>query len=396
MKNLTIWIIIAIVIRVVLSGTALHPDIRGHNLAGFLVAQRGQALSLYDYLSRQPRADPWVMLYRDDLFIYPPLAYLVHGLSNLVLYPLYPQALFNTLITDIGQVIGHPDLPRLLILLKFPYLVADIICFFIVRRLTVGKHQFAASLLWLFNPITIYASYMIGQFDIFLALFILLAIYFASTSRAFLPAIMLGLAASFKPFPLFLIPFLPGSKPKNIIIGILTYILLMTPYLGSTGYRQYALLAPQTDKITYSKILVSGSQYLPLFFLGLVVLFWLNHFFPKKLTTWEWFGAVGLLFFSLTHFHPQWFVWIAPSLVLWLATDQHKRLPILAILGSYCLLIFLFEPSLTFGLFNIDFSLFAAVNRFYPADHLASLARALFAGSAIAVFLSNRVVNKSM
>ncbi len=382
MKKIGFWLIVALVLRLVLSGAALHPDVRGHNLAGYLIAQKGQLFSFYDYLSRQPRADPWVMLYRDDLFIYPPLAYIVHGISNFLLYPLYPQELFLTLITDIGQTMGSPDLPRLLIFLKLPYLIADILCLIVLRQIVAQKHKFLATLLWLFNPITIYASYMIGQFDIFIALFILLALLFSQSKNQWISAVFLGFAASFKPFPLFLMPFLPGSKPKNIIIGVVTYILLMSPYLGSVGYRQYALLAPQTDKLIYAKVMVSGSQYLPLFFLGLFILFWFNYFRPQIMNTHVWFASVGLLFYSLTHYHPQWFVWIAPALVLMFAENSRTRLPQLGMLATYILIVLLFEPSLNFGLFNIDFSLFAFISRFYPADQLASLARAFFAASA--------------
>lgn len=382
MKKIGVWLIIALALRLVLSATALHPDVRGHNLAGFLIAQKGQLFSFYDYLSRQPRTDPWVMLYRDDLFIYPPLAYLVHGISNLLLYPFYPQALFQTLITDIGQVVGNPQLPQLLILLKIPYLIADFLCLLVLRKVVDKKHQYTASLLWLFNPITIYASYMIGQFDIFIALFILLALLFSQSKNQWAAAVFLGFAASFKPFPLFLLPFLPGSKPKNIIFGIITYVLLMSPYLGSAGYRQYALLAPQTDKLVYSKILVSGSQYLPLFFVGLFLLFWYNFFYQESRQTFTWFAAVGLIFYSLTHYHPQWFVWIAPALVLMFANYPKSRLPQLGMLATYTLIVLLFEPSLNFGLFNIDFSLFSFINRFYPADQLSSLARAFFAACA--------------
>lgn len=380
MKKISLWIAVALVLRLVLSATAVHPDTRGHNLAGYLIAQKGQLLSFYDYLSLQPRSDPWVILYRDDLFIYPPLAYLVHGISNLVLYPLYPQQLFLDFITDMGSVRHSAGLGTLMILLKLPYLVADLLCLWVIRKLVEKKDQYLVSLVWLFNPITIYASYMVGQFDIFIALFILLSLQLKSP-------IMLGLAASFKPFPLFFLPFMPGSKIKNITMGVGTYLLTMLPYLSSAGFRQYALFAPQTDKLVYAKILLSGSQYLPIFFVGLFILFWWNYFSAKTFSTWEWFAAVALLFFSVTHFHPQWFVWATPMLALSFTTKPGTRLPILALVGTYLLLVLLFEPSLSFGLFDIKFSLFDFINTRYPADQLASITRAFLAASSIGVFL---------
>lgn len=374
MKKLFPWILIGLAIRFGLMLYTVHPDIRGHNLAAYLIAQKGQIVSLYDYLRLQPRTDPWVVLYRDDIFAYPPLAYLTHGLVNFFLYSLYPKELFHTLILDIGQTTGHPQLPWLLFLLKFPYLLADIAGLVIIYRLIDPKYRYLGSLLWLFNPLTIYSSYILGQFDIFIALFILLAVFKPGLSPFFI-----GLAAGFKPFPLFFLPFLPGSKLKNIATGLLTYSLLILPYLPSTGFRQYALLASQTDKISYAKIPVSGSQYIPLFFLGLVILFWLNYFRPRLLPAWAWPMSVLLLFYSVTHYHPQWFTWLSPFLIL-TYVNFRKSMPLLTVLLlSHLVIVLSFEPSLNFGLNNYL--------RGILTDQTVSLVRTALASTGLGLIL---------
>ena len=310
MKKLVPFLILGLVIRLGLMAWTIHSDIRGHNFAAYLIAQKGEIFSFYDHLRLLPRSDPLVRLYHDDLFIYPPLAYLTHALFNKVLYPFYPQNLFNLLILDIGQTAHNPQLPWLLILLKLPYLVADVFCLLIIRKILEPKFQYLGSLLWIFNPVTIYASYMLAQFDIFIALFLLLAL-----SSMKLSPVFIGLAAGFKPFPLFFLPFLPGNKLKNVLMGLLTYLVLLSPYLGSIGFRQYALLASQSDKITYAKIMVSATQYIPLFFVGVVAFFWWNYYKEKSLPAWSWPMSVLLLFYSFSHFHPQWFVWLTPWLI---------------------------------------------------------------------------------
>ena len=376
MKKLIPFLIFGLVIRLGLMAWTIHPDIRGHNFAAFLIAQKGEFFFFY-YLRRQlPRPDPLVRLYHDDLFIYPPLAYLTHTLFNKVLYPFYPQSLFQLLILDIGQTAHNSQLPWLLILLKMPYLVADVFCLLVLRKILEPKHQFLGSLLWIFNPVTIYASYILAQFDIFIALFLFLAL----SSKKFSP-ILIGLAAGFKPFPLLLLPFLPGNKIKNILLGLVTYLVLLSPYLSSVGFRQYALLASQTDKITYAKIMVSATQYIPLFFVGMVALFWWNYYKEKSLPAWAWPMAVLLLFYSLSHFHPQWFVWATPFLLLSLVHNPRTRLPIAALLVSYVLIVLSFEPSLNFGL-----NTYLAG---YLTDQNVSLLRAAFAGSAVSVLCLN-------
>ena len=375
MKKLTPFLLLGLGLRLFLMSSTVHPDIRGHNLAAYLIAQKGQILDFYDYISRLPRTNPLVILYHDGLFIYPPLAYLTHAVFNFFLYPLYPQRPFDLLILDIGQAKGLPDFGLLTFLLKFPYLVADVFSLLILRKILDSKYHFLGSILWIFNPLTLYSAYMLSQFDIFIALFLLLALAYPKLSPIFI-----GLSAGFKPFPLFFLPFLSGSKLKNIATGLLTYLLSLLPYMRSVGFRQYALLANQTDKIVYAKIMVSSSQYLPLFFVAVIVLFWWHYFSPKSLSTWGWQLAFLLAFFSLTHFPPQWFTWTAPFLLLALINKPATRLPILVLLVSYALIIFSFEPSLNFGLLGLNYSLASILS-----DQNVSLIRAAFAATSLVV-----------
>ena len=172
MRKLWIWVVIGLVIRVILMATTINPDIRGHNLAAYFISQKGELFAFYDHLRLLPRDHIFIKVYRDDLFIYPPLAYWTHAAFMAVLAPLYPWDTFDRLVTDMGWLMREPQgLPQLLVLLKFPYLVADAFGLWLILKLVEKKHQFKVALMWIFNPITIYASYMMGQFDIFIVLF---------------------------------------------------------------------------------------------------------------------------------------------------------------------------------------------------------------------------------
>jgi hypothetical protein len=375
MKKLLPWLALAFILRLVLIPISLHPDFRAVNLAGYLIAQKGQLFSFYDFLSRQPRSDHWVQLYGDNLFIYPPLAYLTHALFNKVLFWAYPQAAFFTLINDIGRLRLDPGFPLLMYLLKLPYLIADVACLLILFNLLPPKSKFIGCLLWAFNPITIYSAYLVGQFDIFIALFLLIAIYH-SANHPVLSAVSLGLSAAFKPFVLVLAPFLPGHSLKNTLISGLTYGLTLLPYLASPAFRQYAFLASQSDKLFFAKIMISGSQYLPLFVVGLICLLYWRYFFPHSFSPVGWLSLPLFLFFSVTHYHPQWFTWVAPLLVYLFAVDKKTRLPILTLIFCYVFIVFSFDSSLNFGLFNLSVSL--------PIPDLyTSIVRGIFAATAI-------------
>lgn len=386
MKSLWIWIVLGLVVRLIVMSTTIHPDIRGHNLAAYLISQKGKLLTFYDYLQHQPRDDRLVQIYGDGLFIYPPLAYWTHAVFMAVLGPLYPWGTFERLVLDMGSLAKFSDgLPRLLILLKIPYLAADALGLWLVLKVVEKKQQLLAGILWLFNPVTIYASYMVGQFDIYIAVLILASLA-TLKSKSWLSAVLLGLAAGFKPFPLVLAPFLGvGWKEKAKLTGIalVTYGLQLVPYLGSAGFKHYALVASQTDKLWYAKVMISGGQYLPLFLVGLVIIWWWNFFKPRDLPVWGWFMTALLLFFSLTHYHPQWFVWATPLLLLAMVKVVKARFPIIVLLLIYTAVIFSFEPSLNFGLFNLPYSL-----NYLLTDANVSILRAVFAATALATVLT--------
>jgi hypothetical protein len=392
-KKITFYLIIGLVLRLVLISSTVHPDLRGFNLAAYFIAQKGEILTFYDHLRLLSPSDRLVEIYLHDgqgIFIYPPLAYLTHGLFNLVFYPLYPHDTFYNMINYWDRFLQDPRLTQLLFLLKLPYLIPDIICLVLIRKILSQKDRFLGSLFWIFNPVTIYSAYMVGQFDIFIAMFILLAIVLSKKS-AYLGAIALAVAAGYKPFPLLFLPLLPGSFPKrilNTLVGFVSFLLIISPYLPSKSFRTDALLASQSDKLSYAKIMVSGSQYLSWFFVGLFVVYWFSLLRPKILSQYGWFAAALLPFYVFSHFHPQWFTWFAPLLTLCAASYRKSIFPAMGMLICFVIIVFSFEPSLNFGLFGIDFNFSLWLNSSFPSDQFVSIIRSLLAASGI-VFLVN-------
>src|SRR3989344_475359 len=393
MKPLLPWIILGLVIRLALIPAYVHPDLKGFNFGAYLISQQGQLLTFYDYLSSLPAGHQLVRQYHPDLFIYPPLAYLTPALFMKLLSPFYPWPVFNQFIFDAGNVASSSHMILLTYLLKIPYLLADFLSLWLIIKLADAKSRQWAGLLWIFNPVTLYSTYLIGQFDIYLVAAVLLALYFSSDSRPRLAAITLGLAAAFKPFPLFFLPFLPGSKVKNVALGLAAYLLVLLAYLPSPGFRSFALLASQSEKIQFAKVMVSASQYLPLFFVGLIFLVWKHRQNPTAFPIYGWLAAVCLLFYSLSHWHPQWFIWATPFLTLWAAAHPPVRVPLLALLGLYFLLGLTFEPSLNFQILRLNFSLAAWLDNYHMADYFASALRGAFAATTL--FLLTSVKHRS-
>ncbi len=387
MKKLIPLLVLGLALRLLLMPLAMHPDFKAYNLAGFLIAQKGELLTFYDHIRLLPRQDPIVGIYGDNQFNYPPLAYLTHGFSNFVLGPVIPWDAFEKLLYDYDNFRGSPNSILLMYLLKLPYLVADLIGLWLILKLgNDQREKFKLALLWVFNPINLYSAYMMGQFDIFIGVLILGTIAFSRKSKNSWGAVMLGLAGGIKLFPLVMLPFLPGNKIKNTAIGLLTYLAIILPYLPSIGFRQYALLASQSDKPLFAKIMVSGSQYLPIFVLGVALLWWINFLQAKdKSQNWWWLSAPLFLFFGISHFHPQWFAWMAPFLVLSYVKIPKTRIPIVVYLLIYAVIIFSFDPSLNIGMFGINFDLLGQISKVYDKEQFVSMFRGVFAATSIVI-----------
>lgn len=370
-------IFLGILLRLILMPFSTHPDIRGHYLGGYLIAEKNALFNVYDYISQLPRTNPIARLYGDDFLVYSPLTYLSHAVFLKIL-PI-PHKLFDLLILDMGQAKLDSNFPWLMFLLKSPYLFVDLGFLWFLIRIVDSKNRYRASILWSFNLPLIYSAFLMGQFDIFLVLSFAASLYFIVQKKYSLAAVSLAIGAGFKPFPIFLLPFIPGNKLKNIFFGLLTYLIIITPYLPSPAYRMYALMAQQSDKMWYAKIMVSGSQYLPIFLVGFVLLFWVNHFLLNKLPYWGWSMSVLLLFYSVTHYHPQWFSWISPFLILALI-NYKKSTPLIAtLLLCHLLVILSFDSSLNFGLFDIDY-------RLNISDQFISLIRGSLAATSMGLY----------
>ncbi len=328
MKKLMSILIFGVAVRIFLSFASFHPDIAALSAGGQNVAD-GHILNLYDYSS-------------DTLVLnYPPLVYWFFGLLNF---------LFN----------GN------LSLLKLSYMLFDIPLGFLLIKAVDPKKAVLAFSLWMFNPISLYATYMMGQFDIIPTFFTILSFYFIAKNRLSWAALALGGGIAFKLYPIFLIiPLIIlantfRSRIKLIILAVLPYCISILPYIFSHSFRANALFASQSSKSLYATLPISGGESIILFPV-LLMLFYLL-IWPARpaggqkkldeLLFWKIYLIPLLLFFIFTHYHPQWLIWITPFLILNLVFERLKNLlPMLMIVGSWVGSLFFFDSSLTIGLF---------------------------------------------
>lgn len=355
MKRIWTILILAVGLRVFLAFSTFHPDIAALSSSGQIVTN-GHILNLYDYSS-------------ESLVLnYPPLVYWFFGLTNFI---------FNG------------NIP----LLKLSYLLFDISLGILLYKIVDPKKKLLAFALWMFNPVSLYATYMMGQFDIIPTFFSVLSVYFALKKELNWAALALGGGIAFKLYPIFLIiPLIIlakalQSKIKLIIFAILPYGISVLPYIFSHSFRANALFASQSSKSLYAAIPVSGGESIilfPAFLMFFYLLIW-----HKKIT-----GILAkiyliplLLFFIFTHYHPQWLIWITPFLIFGLVSVDKLLLPVVLIFASWFASLFFFDSSLTLGIFGATQGIWAYLN-LHPDYNLSrSLIQTVFvAASAYLIY----------
>ncbi len=355
------WLVGGVILRLVLMPITAHPDLWGHSFTSYFFAYEGR-LDIYDFLANLPQAHPLVRNFGvGDVFIYPPLAYFTLGFFRILVKPFADPTFIPWLMENLGRIHFYPRLYQHLFLFKFPYLFIDIALAFILAGLfKEQKKKRLAFLLWLFNPLALYSTFMIGQLDLLPTLFTVLALYLATKEKKGWALISLGIGASYKMFPLFFIPpaaFILGKtfrqRIKYLILGILPFLISVAPYLSSKAFRAMVLFAPKSQKMLFMGWPVSGAEVVYPFILFLVIIYLFAYYSKKKIPLATYFLAIFLLIFSVTHYHPQWFLWATPFLI-WELVENKFRHGLLAFILFCCWLIItlLFESSLSTGLFN--------------------------------------------
>lgn len=349
-------VILGIIIQLVVAVFTYHPDLRAFILAGSFI-DKGEITTFYDHVSKLPQGDLIKKIYGDDIFIYPPLAYLIPSVFYLPVLGIMDKAVSLIVLNDNALFHGYTTYFPLLIF-KIPFLVFGFLVFLFLPRLFKEKENGRiAQLVWLFSPVTIYVAAGVGQVDTILAFFLLLSIISLKDKRYGRASVFMALSALIKPLGLALFPliaiqaFKEGGIKKafySVLPGVVVWSALILPYLGSPAFKMYALLASLTDKSTYAGITIAGATTIPwLYIFYLLIAIFL---YTEKLDLIQSIGLTILSTLAFNYFHPQWFLWLMPWLLFYsIKTGKHYLWLILTVCWTFIWLSF--DPSVNVGLF---------------------------------------------
>jgi hypothetical protein len=397
------WLLGGVILRLFLMPTTFHFDLWGHSFSAYFLAYQGE-WNLYDTLANLPQSHPLVAnLGVSDIFIYPPLTYYTLAFFRVLVKPFTDPNFIPWLMKNLSLFYYYPSLMRHLFLFKLPYLFIDVFLGFILASFFKEKAKKSlAFLLWMFNPVTLYATFMIGQLDVLPTLFVVLALWAAVKKKKVWSLIFLGIGGSYKMFPLLLIPpaaFFLGEKFKEkiklLIAGFLPFLFFIAPFLNSKAFRAM-VFSPKSQKMLFMGWPLSGAEVVYPFLLILTVIYFSAYYLRQKnISLFKYlniyFLAIFLLIYSVTHYHPQWFLWITPFLILdWVENKGRNKLLVGILFLCWLIITFLFEPSLSIGLFSPLWpqlsqapDLSVLLSRYFDVFQFKSLIRSIFAGTAV-------------
>lgn len=386
-------LILAIVLRLLVSGLLFHPDIK--TIAFQTSFLRQGVNDIYNYLSINKASLPL-----KEEFVYFPLSYLTLGSYQTIISYILGND-FNNWLSDAGanSVVNNPNIFIYLILLKLPLLLMDLgIAYLILSYFKEKRDGEKAFELWLFNPFTIILIYAFSNIDIYAVLLTVVAFLYIKREKLIHASIFLGLAISFKLYPLLFVPFL-FLKAKSIkekllttLIPISIFAISIVPF-WSTAFVKSALVSGLSTRIFGPSFSIGFGESIIMGLLLLTILFLYAYLSDKKIKLLNYFVSLLLIIFSFSHFHISWLLWIAPFLVILVIKRPYlKWLIFFWAIFAMSIPLFYSDRSMTISLFRIYTTWydllptpFVTMQKLYDPYNFQSMIHSVLAGISVII-----------
>lgn len=386
-------LILAITLRLLVAGLLFHPDIK--TIAFQTSFLRSGVTDIYNYLSENKASLPL-----KEEFVYFPLTYFTIGGYQAMIAPFLGNN-FDNWLNDAGanSVVNNPNIIKYLIFLKFPLLLMDIgIAFLLLKFFKDKKDGEKAFTLWLFNPFTIILIYAFSNIDLYAVLLTVIAFLYIKRDKLLKASVFIGLAISFKLYPLLFVPFL-YLKAKNIKEGILSVIIPISIFLftiipfWSQAFINSALLSGLSTRIFSPNFSIGSGESIILTLFLMTVIFVSAWTFKKKTKLFSLFVILLLIIFSFSHFHISWLLWIAPFLVILVIKKPSLTWPIFFwAIFAISIPLFYADRAMTISLFRIYSTWydllptpFTVMLKFYDPYNFQSMLHSALAGLSVVI-----------
>ncbi len=317
-----IWVA-GILIRLLLMPFSVHTDLYSIYSRSYGAVSTGHLFGFSSQIVIQLIHDAWFLIIQPflphDSSIWSPTA----GVIGVGIQP-----------SDFARFLDYSHLARALFLMKLPYLVADLATGWVLTQFVAPVWRRRVLALWLLNPIVIFVSAVFGRHDSISVLLVMLSTLLALRGRRYWGMVLLGVGATARFFPAFLVPFFVVSFRRTrrelvLLAGGLIgfWLLIEIGMLATTGTSPTLTLLNRYPHIEYLFDMsfapgVGGTLFLFPFGYAMLFLWFIDR---GRQTPQDYIpiaAATMLLLFALTHFHPQYSIWIVPFLVLVIYQDN--------------------------------------------------------------------------
>lgn len=217
-----------------------------------------------------------------------------------------------------------------LALFKGLYLVFDLVCMFLVLRLSFDNDpegRLNVFKFWMFNPVVIFVLYIFARHDIIGVCVMIAALILAKKGRKYWAIIALAIAIALRFFPIMillpLIIYLARSKKDYIalsaigISGLAIVEVFSNVYYGKSlifsllnAQHFNYILSAKLDLIIHDRIFIFIVAYF-------LIIFSFIYAKKKSFDLLLNYGAIiYLAYVALCYFHPQYVLWAIPFLVI--------------------------------------------------------------------------------
>jgi hypothetical protein len=358
--NLTKLLALAILIRLLIMPFYYHPDIKTTN---FKVSFLSSGVTdIYSYIANNKSKLPI-----PEDFNYYPLTYYALGFYQMIASPFLGND-FHDWLNDASQTAQEREgVFRYLFILKLPYLFVDIATAFLLMAIFLKpEDKRKAFIYWLFNPFSIILIYVFSNLDIIPAAFTVASLVMVRRKKLVLSALLIGLGAAFKMYPLLFLPFLflegKNLKEKFLIslTAITPLVLSILPFIRSNDFRQAALVSGLTTRIVTPDFSIGFGEsiIIPVILISGLFFYRLSQENNQLENLWKYYLGLILMILSFIHFHVQWILWLLPLVIIYLVKYSKTSLAYLLIFLAM-LIPFFYEDKF------MSVSLLTAVSHYY-------------------------------
>ena len=304
------------------------------------------------------------------------------------------------------EFVDYPHIYRILFLLKFPYLLFDFASAFVLLHIFSNnkKGGLAVFIFWMINPVSIFVVYIFGRCEPLQIFFVLLGIYYAKKNKLTLAVLMLGMSIPIRIYPaMLLLPFalILGKNIRQQIrlcfFGILPWLIMHIPSLmAKSGSPMVSAATSSFSQIFFGlKFDFRFFDGIYVFVVGyfLILLYGYLNLSHSYRSTWKICLVTLLFFYAVCYFHPQYFMWLMPLLVLQIVED--KRFIGLYVIQVFALLVHtlhwdkamngqLFMP-INKHYFKYVPAIKTYIDKVYPADRFILIFRSIL--TAVCFFM---------